>query len=164
MRLQVRSHEPADDAAWDAYAQAHPGYTLYHGRVFHAAVAEAFGKPSHGLIATEGGRRIAGVLPLIRQKSRLFGDRLVSLPYANHGGPLADSAEIAEALFIAAARMGDALGCDRVEARDHEAREVGWPAHTDKVLMTLALPESTEALGKAIGAKLRSQCRRALKE
>jgi lipid II:glycine glycyltransferase (peptidoglycan interpeptide bridge formation enzyme) len=30
--------------------------------------------------------------------------------------------------------------------------------------MTLALPDSPEALGKSIGAKLRSQCRRALKE
>jgi hypothetical protein len=48
--------------------------------------------------------------------------------------------------------------------RDHEARELDWPVHTDKVLMTLELPDSTGALGKAIGAKLRSQCRRALKE
>jgi hypothetical protein len=68
--------------------------------------SEAFGKPSHGLIATDGAGRSSGVLPLIRQKSLLFGDRLVSLPYANHGGPLAD-ARRSRGLFEAAARLGE---------------------------------------------------------
>lgn len=161
--VKIRPHEPVDDAAWDRYGQAHPAWTLYHGRGFHAAVAEAFGKASHGLIAEEDGGRIVGVLPLIRQKSWLFGDRLVSLPYANHGGPLADTPEIAAKLFEAAAAGGDALGCTRIEVRDHAARTLDWPAGTDKVLMTLALPDSIPALGHAIGGKLRSQCRRALK-
>ena len=162
--LTVRQHTPADDAAWDRYAESHADYTLYHGRAFHRAVAEAFGKPSHGLVAESGDGRIVGVLPLIRQKSWLFGDRLVSLPYANHGGPLADSAEVALALFEAAAVRGDELGCDRIEVRDHVARELDWPAHTDKVLMRMVLPADSAALDKALGAKLRSQCRRALKE
>jgi hypothetical protein len=35
----------AGPSAWQAYAKAHPGYTIYHGRAFHDAVAEAFGKP-----------------------------------------------------------------------------------------------------------------------
>jgi FemAB-related protein (PEP-CTERM system-associated) len=164
MHVQVRPYESADDAAWDTYAKAHPHYTLYHGRAFHDSVVEAFRKPSHRLIANEADGRVVGVLPLIRQKSWLFGDRLVSLPYANHGGPLADSPQIALAMFKAGAALGDELGCDRVEVRDHEARDVDWTAGKDKVLMTLALPDSPEALGKAIGAKLRSQCRRALKE
>ena len=162
--LKVRPHAPADDAAWDRYAESHAGYTLYHGRAFHRAVAEAFGKPSHGLVAENGAGRIVGVLPLIRQKSWLFGDRLVSLPYTNHGGPLADSPGIAVALFGAADARGDELGCKRLEVRDHVARELDWPMHTDKVLMTRVLPDSVEALGKELGAKLRSQCRRALKE
>ena len=162
--LTVRLHSPADDAAWDRYAKSHTGYTLYHGRAFHRAVAEAFGKPSHGLVAENGDGRIVGVLPLIRQKSWLFGDRLVSLPYANHGGPLADSPAAAKALFGAAAETARSLGCGQIEVRDHEARDIDWPRHTDKVLMTRVLPDSVEALGKELGAKLRSQCRRALKE
>jgi FemAB-related protein (PEP-CTERM system-associated) len=162
--VKVRPHLPADDAAWDAYVQAHTRYTTYHGRAFHDAIAEAFGKPSHGLIAEDESGRIVGVLPLVRQKSLLFGDRLVSLPYANHGGPLSDSGEVADALFRAAPELGDELGCNRVEVRDHEDHDIDWPAGTDKVLMTLELPGTPEELGKAIGAKLRSQCRRALKE
>lgn len=164
MSLRVRPHTPADAAAWDAYASAHAAYTLYHGRAFHNAVTEAFGMPSHGLIAEDTGHRTVGVLPLIRQKSRLFGDRLVSLPYANHGGPLADAPEIALALLAAAAETRVALGCDQLELRDPEARELDWHLHTDKVLMTRVLPDSVEALGQELGAKLRSQCRRALKE
>ena len=156
--------DPAAHADWDRYAARHPAFTRYHGSAFHAAVREAFGKPAHGLVATDGAGQVTGILPLVRQKSLLFGDRLVSLPYANHGGPLADSPAIARRLFDAAAALGAELGCKMIEVRDHEARELDWPLHTDKVLMTLALPGGPEALDKALGAKLRSQCRRALKE
>jgi FemAB-related protein (PEP-CTERM system-associated) len=162
--LKIRPHEPADDAAWDAYASAHPGYTIYHGRAFHDAVAEAFGKPSHGLIAEDEAGRIVGVLPLIRQKSGLFGDRLVSLPYANHGGPLASTPEIARGLFDAAVGEAARLGAPRLEVRDHHQREIDWPTREDKVLMTLPLSESSAALDKSLGAKVRSQCRRAQRE
>ncbi|HUG99744.1 MAG TPA: FemAB family XrtA/PEP-CTERM system-associated protein [Gammaproteobacteria bacterium] len=161
---RIRAHEPGRDADWDRYAEAHPGYTIYHGRAFHDAVTAAFGKTSHGLVAEDGAGRIVGILPLVRQRSRLFGDRLVSLPYANHGGPLADSPTIAHDLLAAAAAHADALGCDRLEVRDPGERALDWPVHTDKVLMTRALPGSAEALGRELGAKLRSQCRRALKE
>jgi serine/alanine adding enzyme len=162
--VSIRTVNPADHADWDRYASRHPGYTIYHGGAFHAAVAEAFGKPAHGLAATDADGTLVGVLPLIRQASRLFGDRLVSLPYANHGGPLADSPAIATALFEAAAGLADTLGCRGIEIRDSEVRELDWPMHTDKVLMTMALPDSNAALDQSLGAKLRSQCRRALKE
>jgi serine/alanine adding enzyme len=160
----IRTLDPMADADWECYVARHPGYTIYHGAAFHRAVREAFGKPAYGLAALDEAGRIVGVLPLIRQTSRLFGDRLVSLPYANHGGPLADSPNIAQRLFSAAIELGETLGCNRIEIRDHEARELDWPVRTDKVLMTMVLPVDTAMLDKALGAKLRSQCRRALKE
>ncbi|NGX17081.1 FemAB family XrtA/PEP-CTERM system-associated protein [Wenzhouxiangella sp. XN24] len=164
MSIRLRPHCPADDAAWDAFVAAHPKGTLYHARGFHDAVQEAFGAPSHGLIAENECGDIVGLMPLIRQRSRLFGDRLVSLPYANHGGPLAEDPSVALELFNAAGALQQELGCQQVEVRDLESRELHWHVHTDKVLMTLALPETPELLGNALGAKMRSQCRRALKE
>ena len=160
----VRLHDPARDADWDRYAESHPGYTLYHGTAFRRAVAEAFDKQAHGFVATDHSGAIRGLLPLIRQKSPLFGDRLVSLPYANHGGPLADDSATAVELLQAAARHADALGCDQLEIRDHEPRAVDWPVRTDKVLLTRTLPANAAALGKELGSKLRSQSRRAVKE
>jgi serine/alanine adding enzyme len=162
--IRIRPHTATDDAAWDSYAAAHPGYTIYHGRAFHAAVFEAFGMVSQGFIAESEEGRVVGLLPLVRQKSMLFGDRLVSLPYANPGGPLADAPAIALRLLGAAAEHASALGCNRIEVRDPEPRECDWPMHTDKVVMTRRLPGSVAELDKELGAKLRSQCRRALKE
>lgn len=152
------------DDLWDDYVTRHPGFTLYHGSAFHRAVARAFRMPSHGLMARNAEGRVVGVMPLVRQKSWLFGDRLVSLPYANHGGPLADTPQVAADLLQAAAAHARSIGCAALEVRDHGAHAVDWPMHTDKVLMTRPLPSSPEDLGKELGAKLRSQCRRALKE
>jgi serine/alanine adding enzyme len=162
--VTVRRHDRAADPAWDRYAVQHARFTPYHGTAFRGAVEDAFGKPAVGLVATDRTGRLVGVLPMIRQRSRLFGDRLVSMPYANHGGPLADTPQIALRLFDAAVAEAGALGCRRVEVRDHEARELDWPVHLDKVLMTRTLPDSQAALDAQLGAKLRSQCRRASKQ
>lgn len=162
--LAIDTVDPAHDARWDGYAARHPCFTIYHGAAFHAAVREAFGKPAHGLIAVGSAGDPVGVLPLVRQRSHLFGDRLVSMPYANHGGPLADSEAIASRLYGAAAALADELGCDSIEVRDHQPRQIDWPMRSDKVLMTLPLPADAAALDKSLGAKLRSQCRRPLKE
>jgi serine/alanine adding enzyme len=101
---------------------------------------------------------------LIRQKSVLFGDRLVSLPYANHGGPLADT----PGDRIAPVRGG---GANSERARRHPAR--GARPRGPRTRLAGAHRQGAddagaaryrEALDQALGAKLRSQCRRALKE
>jgi FemAB-related protein (PEP-CTERM system-associated) len=99
----------------------------------------------------------------VRLRSRLFGDYMVSLPFVNYGGVIADSEEIAHALVREAILTGERLGVSHIEFRQ-AGDELDLPAKSNKVAMLLELPESAEALGKSIGAKRRSQVRRPLRE
>ncbi|MEJ2516366.1 MAG: FemAB family PEP-CTERM system-associated protein [Gammaproteobacteria bacterium] len=163
--VRITPHSSGADREWDTYAGSHPWRTVYHGTAYRDAVAEAFGLPFHGLVARDTAGVVRGVLPLFRQKSRLFGDHMVSVAYASHGGPLADSPDIARELLVAAAGLADELGCDLLEVRDTRDHGLDWPLRAEKkVLMIRELPDTPEALGKELGSKLRSQCRRALKE
>jgi FemAB-related protein (PEP-CTERM system-associated) len=142
---------------WDAFVDAHPRATLYHSSRWIRFAAEAFGFEPAWITA---GDPLAGVLPLIRQTSRLFGDRWVSLPFFNYGGPLGRDEAVELRLFDGAVALAQQDGIKRLEIRDRQPRGA-WMTRQDKVGAVLALPDTTEALAAALGSKLRSQIRRA---
>jgi FemAB-related protein (PEP-CTERM system-associated) len=120
-------------------------------------------KECHYLAAFAGNDSIVGVLPLVRLKSFLFGDFLVSVPFFNYGGSIADSSEIRAKLFNETEDLGALLGVDHIETRELTLVP-NWPGRTDKVAMILELPETEDELAKSLGSKRRSQIRRPLRE
>jgi FemAB-related protein (PEP-CTERM system-associated) len=162
--LRIVPYKDLPPAGWDDYVDRHSQASAYHRAAWSCAVANVFRLEVHFLAARGADEHLCGVLPLVRQKSLLFGDRLTSLPYFNYGGALADDAAIRRALMERAAGLGRELGVDQVEFRDVEPPPVDWPVRTDKVTMLLDLPDSVEALDRQLGSKLRSQVKRAARE
>jgi serine/alanine adding enzyme len=103
-----------------------------------------------------------GVLPLAHVSSVLFGRFLVSLPYLNSNGVVADSPDVQTALIDRAVELAEELNVRHLELR-HETR-VDHPALdgslTSKVQMRLPLPANTETLWKGFDAKVRNQIRK----
>ncbi len=153
-----------DRADWDAYVAGAQGAELYHDYRWRTVVETVFRHESFYLAARGADGCVHGVLPLVRLKSRLFGDFLVSLPYFNYAGVLADTAAARAALLEAAGGRARALGAGHVELRHRDAVSLDWPAHEDKVTMLLDLPGDEEALWKGFKPKLRAQIRRPQKE
>ncbi len=147
---------------WDDYVLRHPRGSLYHTARWVRFAGEVFAFDQRYWMARDAAGRLVGLLPFVRQRSVLFGARWVSLPFVNYGGPLGDSAPIEEALIRAAAAAQRGYRT-ALEIRDTVP---GRPAYcrTDKVSMLRDLPDSAELLGKQLGAKLRSQIRRADRE
>lgn len=107
--------------------------------------------------------RICGYLPLAVVASRLFGRFLVSLPYLNRAGVVAEDTQTQQALVEHALALSDRLNVQYLELRhhghvsDHQAFNA---KRDDKMLMVLDLPDSGEGLWKAINAKVRNQVRK----
>ncbi len=116
----------------------------------------------YALEATSATGQTCGLLPLAFVSSMLFGRFLVSLPYLNSNGVIADSADVQTLLIDRAAELADELDANHLELR-HEA-PVGHHrldgAMTTKVHMRLNLPASTELLWKSFDAKVRNQIRK----
>lgn len=148
---------------WDDYVDRQPQAALYHRYLWRDVIANAFGHSSHYFVARDAHGIICGVLPLVRLRSRLFGDFGVSLPFFNYGGPLADSPAVARQLLDQAAALARQLGLQHLEIRSVEP-VTDWPARTDKLSMLLRLPGDVEELESGLGAKLRSQIKRAQQE
>src|SRR5450756_699177 len=106
---------------------------------------------------------VVGVLPLVSFKSLLFGKFLVSLPFVNYGGVLADDDEAARALVDAARQEAARRGAASVELRHTRRMFDELPVKQHKVAMTLALPADEEAAWKGFDNKVRNQIRKAEK-
>src|SRR5439155_1354818 len=75
-------------SVWDAFAAAVPGSTFCHLSGWRAVMEDVLGHECFYAIACDDAGAWRGVLPLVRVRSALFGDYLVSLPFLNSGGPL----------------------------------------------------------------------------
>ncbi len=160
--LQITPRDPADKA-WDRFVEQHPHATVAHLAAWGSVFARAYGHEHVSLAAEEGGE-IVGVLPLVVIRSRLFGRRVVSMPFLDYGGILAEPASEAER------RLADAaLGV----AREHGAQSIGLrqlhpiglpaTAGGERVTMLLAL-SSEEAVWKALPSERRNRVRKGEKQ
>ena len=149
-----------DGASWDAYVQQHAAATAYHRFKFLDLIHDQHGLTVYPLAARDDAGSITAVLPIVHMKSALFGSFLVSLPYVNYGGVLANDDESGEQLMTASQALATHLGCSHSEIRETSEREA-WYCRQHKASMTRALPATDELFDKEIGAKLRSQSRKA---
>jgi serine/alanine adding enzyme len=149
----------ADAAAWDSYAAGHPDATGYHRWAWRRVFKNAFGHDSFYLLARDGDR-VAGILPLVHIRSRLFGQSLTSMAFLNYGGVVADSDGAATRLLSAAGDLAARIGCRHVELRHRTRRFPGLPCRQHKVTMLLPLQAG---MWERLDRKVRNQVRKAQK-
>lgn len=154
---------PCTDAAdWDAYVSQAPGATGYHLWGWRDIFDGVFHHQCEYLAARRDGR-IVGVLPLVLFASALFGRFVVSLPFVNYGGVVADDDVAAQALVDEAGRVARAHRAKHLELRHDRRRFPALAAKTHKVAMLRALPADADTLWNDLDRKVRNQVRKAEK-
>jgi FemAB-related protein (PEP-CTERM system-associated) len=150
---------------WDSFASSRSDSTFCHLHAWSTVMERALGHECPYLAAADGTGAVRAILPLVRVRSALFGHYLVSMPFLNYGGPIG-TAEATRFLCDEAAALAARSGADLLELRTRF--DVGAPSLTTnarKVTVLLDLPDDSEELWKeGLGAKVRSQVRRPLKE
>lgn len=162
MSLSIQKLTEDLECKWDNYASK-SGASIYHDSRWTHLIKKVFGHKSHHIVALEEGS-IVGILPLVQLKSRLFGNFMVSMPYFNYGGVVADNDEITHALLKSANELSIKLACTHIEMRFDEEQNIDLPVRTDKVTMLLDLPADPDQLWQAIGSKRRAQVKRPIRE
>jgi FemAB-related protein (PEP-CTERM system-associated) len=118
----------------------------------------------HEIYALEARSRgeTCGFLPLAFVNTMLFGRFLVSMPYLNSNGVIANSPDVETLLVGRAVELAEELDCKNLELR--QERFLEHPrlngALTSKIHMRRPLPEAPEALWKELDPKVRNQIRK----
>ena len=157
--LHVSIASPSDREDWEQFIVSRGDEAGYHAWNWRQVFEKAFGHRCVYLLARRKDR-VAGVLPLVQIKSRLFGNTLTSLPFLNYGGVMAESEDAAQALVSHARSEAEVRGCGHVELRHVSAQFPNLPSKRHKVSMRL--PVGTNPW-EALDRKVRNQIRKAEK-
>lgn len=194
---RIKCANNADRELWDGYVRKQPRATPFHLFGWQQIIRNTYGHTTYYLIASEGeedtassrmpekagqfiGNNILGILPLVHLKHIMFGNYLISLPFLDVGGILANCRSVEERLLSEAIKLAREVGAARIELR-HEQPLSSWDEmnapgieslgarlktsmKSHKFRMLLALPSSSEMLMKSFKSKLRSQINKPLKE
>jgi FemAB-related protein (PEP-CTERM system-associated) len=128
--VSVRPAGDADAATWDAFVLAAPDGGFFHRFAWRGIFRDVFRLTPRYLIAERNGK-LAGVLPLVHQRSMLFGNALISSPFCVEGGPLAGDPAARDALDAAAAALMGELKVPVLEYRSRKASREGWTVKHD---------------------------------
>ncbi|MGQ9651627.1 MAG: FemAB family XrtA/PEP-CTERM system-associated protein [Phycisphaerae bacterium] len=155
---------PAPDERCDRFLQGNPQATLCHTYEWNDMIRRTFGHECYYLMATESGT-VRGVLPLVRIRSRLFGNQMVSGAFGNYGGPVADSREALDGLFERSVQLAEEVGCETIEFRNVQPMPQDLLLRTDKVCLRLPLVNDAQSLWNSFRSetKVRNHIRKAEK-
>jgi len=154
------------EAEWDACVHANSGWTNFHLWGWKNVIEEVFKHDCLYLASYDETGRLAGVLPLVRARSFLFGDYLVSMPFMNYGGPLGTPAAV-EVLVHHAAEVARESRVDLLELRCREPLALVAPPPVSHRKITCVLdlqPGNAEAVWERLSSNVRRKVRRAEKE
>src|SRR5207237_3577095 len=134
---ELTSHFPR----WSEYLRQRGATAPSRHPAWLAILRDGLGHTPYCLEVVDG-ERTRGLLPLAFVHSWLFGKFLVSLPYLNSAGLVADDDETARSLIGEAVKLADQLKVKYLELRHEQIAT--HPALTDcvngKVHMRLPLP------------------------
>ncbi len=157
---------------WDAYVKTNSTAIFSHRYGWGKILAATYRLPIFRLATSKAKNgQLTGILPLILFAPPDGEKRLISLPYTDAAGIVAENAAGRHQLLTAALALATEVGADHVELRQagrsavHEAAQEinAWEhtAHSFKTGLLRPLPDSSERLWSLLSAKVRNQVRKA---
>jgi len=161
---------------WNSYVTSATGGTPFHLSGWREIIEKSYGHPAYFLSASqESGdtQKIVGILPLVHFLCPGKESRLISLPFLDFTGLIADNPAIEQFLFEEALALAEKVGAVHLELRqDHplsflQERNFSIPdqyshqAHSFKVGLRRPLSSSSEELWQSLGSKVRNQVSKA---
>jgi len=99
--VEISELKREDEKEWDSYINSSPCSTFYHRIGWKTVLSEIYSHQPLYLVA-KNDDKISGIFPLFKIKYPIFGNILVSLPYAPFGGVCADDEQTGRQLLDAA--------------------------------------------------------------
>jgi len=158
MSIKIIKITQADTTIWDTYVNAHPKATLYHLSAWKNVIEKTYGHKTYYLMAVNSSQltaqsskedistayqlsansyeldsnRVVGILPLVHLKHFLFGNSLISIPFFDIGGILANDEETENALLSEAIKLGKELKANNIELR--HIQPLSWLGNSSKLI------------------------------
>jgi len=166
--------ECSNTNAWNLLLENNPSASAYLLWEYGEALCQTYHYDRHYLVS-DSASNIVGALPLIHIRSRLFGNRLISLPFCEYGGPIfkpdleqREAIDTWKHLLNATMNLATELGVDYVELRQPSLDESvllenGFGNVQSYVTFRIELSKGERELWNSLDKKTRNAVRKAQK-
>lgn len=161
MKIDLATSE-SDALLWEEFVQTHTECCNYHRWRWKRVIENSFHWTTFYLMGQEASR-ICGILPLVWQRSRIFGSFLTSLPFLNCGGVITENQDAKEALVAEAIAIARQKGAAYMELRQRLDPGLNLPVKTHKVAMVLPIEPDSETMWATLPHKVRTDIRKSMK-
>jgi FemAB-related protein (PEP-CTERM system-associated) len=158
----IKQLTSSEFSMWDHYVKNHQQGSFFHLSGWQQVISKSFNHDCYFLFIELDGI-IAGVLPLVEVKSKLFGHALISTPFCVYGGAIADTPELARQLEQEACLLAEKLSVDYLELRYQEKQESTLLLKQAHSAFGCELAEDNEKILASIKKKQRAVIRHSLK-
>lgn len=159
---------------WNDFVLSRSDSCLYQLIEWKEIIEKTYNHKTFYAMAVDKNSCIKGVLPLVQIKSLVFGHKLISLPYFDMGGILADNKDAFQKLIEYGFEKLESLNAQSLELRDirssdykekepYKSLKNGFYTSDlaeDKAVMRLDLPENSEELFNSYKSKFRNDIRK----
>ncbi|MCC6933935.1 MAG: FemAB family PEP-CTERM system-associated protein [Deltaproteobacteria bacterium] len=164
--INIRIATDYDEFIWQNYCQKKVVDNHAYYWPWRSIIRSIFSHKPCYLLALDS-NLVVGIAPLFFVNSFLFGRALVSVPYLNAGGIIADNQEVSDLLISKCRELANSREVNYAELRQRTAINSSADnliLRQHKVAMLLPLSHDAEILFDSFPAKLRSQINRPIKE
>jgi len=163
MTVNIKRLTEESAPLWNSYLDNHPDANLYQHLGWKRVFEETFGYESHYLLSLNEKNEAQGILPLFEMRDITRKRYLVSNPFSNYAGILANSAEIEQGLSARAAQIAVEKKAQYVEFRQlQKPLQQDLPARDSFVTLMLQLAAEEDHWNK-ISSRNRNKIRKAEK-
>lgn len=148
-------------ARWNEFVYSSAEASFFHRAEWQTIIRSIFRHPTYFLYAENNGD-IVGILPLAHVNSYLFGNSLVSLPFAVYGGVASAQPEAIAILEQEAQALSRRLNVDHLEFRNIAPRHTDWPTQDLYVTFRKEILPDVESNMQAIPRKQRAMVRKGI--
>lgn len=159
--MQINEFEDEDASAWEHYVKKNSDSTFYHQIGWKKVIEKTYGHEPLYLIAKEY-NEISGVFPLFLIKNKIFGKKIISIPFAPYGGICADSLSTKNALVKEAKRIVDNYNADFLEIRGSSGDDNELLTNSSYYTLVLDLDENPDLVWNQLSRKVRNATRKAV--
>jgi len=115
--LEIVINKVSEDS-WREFLERTPGAMIYHTPEWKRVLEKSFGYKPYYIFVVDDTGQIRGFLPLMLIRSKLFGNRLSSLPLSHRCGYIGNPTFLREAFNSAVKLYNEKLGNGALEIRE----------------------------------------------
>lgn len=116
MSIEIEYLSNDNEDVWGDFSEKESHAGVWHTLEWRDVLADEYGFKPQYIMAKDRGE-VCGILPLFQIKSPITGNRVGSLPFSYHCGPVATSDEAYLSLIGEAQHISDGLGCKYLEMK-----------------------------------------------